>query len=762
MSKKKQSKFPKLVYTPKYGDGGKKFGEYAGNTGAGLLDIAATTLGMPNVADQLYKGNSANQFQNVAGGVGQLGAAAAPMLLNTFVPGSGMAVSAGQKALGAVDKGVTQSNQAIDPQTGKPYTGTGDAVGQSIGQLGNTIAPMLMARNGGIMKYGEGGLTPDQWNQQYIAKGWKVDPRANTSTITGKYPAYYNPASINFTPDAMHTTNYKASGAVDAFGRPDPSHYATYELPIKTSTIDTKFQQWNPTGSIVDYQGQKAGSFTKHGDTDPNARYIFSGGQYVKMSTGGTMPEAGITSNQHVYENYKTKTNGMMIYANGGMQTFGPNAEVEKQENTLNPDGSTYQFDGASHENGGIQTNLEPGTIIFSDKLKLPGTRKTFADLNKPNMTKKEDKILESPSSNRERLTAELMKSAKNKNSQSLFEQQEALKESKYKSQLENDLFTCGGMMKYSNGGIHIKPENRGKFTAAADRAGMGVQEYASHIMAHKENYSSTLVKRANFAKNAAGWNHAMGGIQKYEGGGYGPNLKPENLPMINTPMNTTPMDYGQGMELRGNTDIQPIPQSLPTSMNGEGTGGPNWSNIATQGALALGQNIGNIYDLSRANKVEDTTYNRVTPSTLSSAADLATNRRMYADSKTAAIGGSGGSGNAYLQLAAAGRQNKRDMDLDTNTRYGNANAQILNQGQYYNAGIGDKEFDANAANRAQSRNIKGNAYSNIGQNIMGQYGDYKQGERDKSVVEMYGNIYEGAQYSPAYQAYLAQMRGKK
>lgn len=64
----------------------------------------------------------------------------------------------------------------------------------------------------------------------------------------------------------------------------------------------------------------------------------------------------------------------------------------------------------------------------------------------------------------------------------------------------------------YQKGGsIHIKPENRGKFTAAANRAGKSVQAYASQILANKENYSPTLVKRANFARNAAKW-HAEGG----------------------------------------------------------------------------------------------------------------------------------------------------------------------------------------------------------------------------------------------------------
>jgi len=37
--------------------------------------------------------------------------------------------------------------------------------------------------------------------------------------------------------------------------------------------------------------------------------------------------------------------------------------------------------------------------------------------------------------------------------------------------------------MEYAKGGIHIKPENKGKFTAWAKSHGMGVQEAASHVM---------------------------------------------------------------------------------------------------------------------------------------------------------------------------------------------------------------------------------------------------------------------------------------
>lgn len=60
---------------------------------------------------------------------------------------------------------------------------------------------------------------------------------------------------------------------------------------------------------------------------------------------------------------------------------------------------------------------------------------------------------------------------------------------------------------------IHIKEKNKGKFTAAANRAGKSVQEYARQVLANKEHYSPTLVKRANFAR-------VFGG-RKYNNGGY-------------------------------------------------------------------------------------------------------------------------------------------------------------------------------------------------------------------------------------------------
>lgn len=66
---------------------------------------------------------------------------------------------------------------------------------------------------------------------------------------------------------------------------------------------------------------------------------------------------------------------------------------------------------------------------------------------------------------------------------------------------------------RYSKGGaIRIKPSKRGTFTAAAKKHGKSVQAFASQVLANKENYSPAMVKKANFARNAAKWKHAGGG----------------------------------------------------------------------------------------------------------------------------------------------------------------------------------------------------------------------------------------------------------
>jgi hypothetical protein len=73
--------------------------------------------------------------------------------------------------------------------------------------------------------------------------------------------------------------------------------------------------------------------------------------------------------------------------------------------------------------------------------------------------------------------------------------------------------------MALAKSGIEIKPENEGKFTRWASVRGMSVQEAANKVMSNTDEYPPAVVKMANFAKNAAGWNKEYGG-ESYAPGG--------------------------------------------------------------------------------------------------------------------------------------------------------------------------------------------------------------------------------------------------
>ena len=190
---------------------------------------------------------------------------------------------------------------------------------------------------------------------------------------------------------------------------------------------------------------------------------------------------------------------------------------VEKGEFIILPDGTTEVIRGKKHKDGGVDTILPEGSIIYSNKLKPIGETKTFAQKAKDLDFSKYLEILKNPFSDPATInTATKMIDRNKKKLATLFQDQQIMNgDSSGEPMMMN-----GGYTEYEDGGINIKPENRGKFTEWAKSKGMGVQEAASKVMSNKEDYSSTIVKRANFAKNAANWSHEKGGYIKYEDGG--------------------------------------------------------------------------------------------------------------------------------------------------------------------------------------------------------------------------------------------------
>ena len=106
----------------------------------------------------------------------------------------------------------------------------------------------------------------------------------------------------------------------------------------------------------------------------------------------------------------------------------------------------------------------------------------------------------------------------------------------------------------FAEGGkIHIKPSKRGTFTAAAKRHGKSVQSFASQVLANKENYSPAMVKKANFARNAAKW-HSFGGDLNTHGSDFtnGQIIVGNGGTHEENPMEGVPM----GMDAEGNPNL--------------------------------------------------------------------------------------------------------------------------------------------------------------------------------------------------------------
>lgn len=131
----------------------------------------------------------------------------------------------------------------------------------------------------------------------------------------------------------------------------------------------------------------------------------------------------------------------------------------------------------------------------------------------------------------------------------------------------------------FKDGGIYIKPSKRGTFTAAAKKRGMGVQEFASKVLANKEDYSPAMVNKANFAKNASKWKHADGGplgeenlsledfiAQKINEKRAAALDKSRNRTSVRIPMvpNKRPIDVWEGLL---NNDIEYAEESLSRAM---------------------------------------------------------------------------------------------------------------------------------------------------------------------------------------------------
>lgn len=192
----------------------------------------------------------------------------------------------------------------------------------------------------------------------------------------------------------------------------------------------------------------------------------------------------------------------------GSPGSYQSGGDIQLSSNAFQVKGNPNVTDGNTYNYGGTPIALDHNEVVsnnfvYSEDLTNPLTKKSYASMAKlyeKAKGKAEKKLKRTPYDEQAKATVNYSEQSLD----SLAKQQETQA-------------TLMGLRDNSNsyqsgGDIHINPKNKGKFTASASRAGMGVQEFASHVLANKEDYSSTQVKRANFARNASHWKHQTGG----------------------------------------------------------------------------------------------------------------------------------------------------------------------------------------------------------------------------------------------------------
>lgn len=202
------------------------------------------------------------------------------------------------------------------------------------------------------------------------------------------------------------------------------------------------------------------------------------------------------------------------------------------------PTGFNEFNEGDSHErniNGGVPQGIDSNGVpnlveegetkwdnyIFSKRLKIPKGFSKAYDLGNVDKRSYADASKSLSKESKERPFDPISKRGRDAMLSRLQQAQEAQKYIDKADEAMNEIFDLNeisDLLYAEGGGIHIKPSKRGTFTAAAKKHGKGVQEFARQVLANKENYSSAMVKKANFARNASKW-HDDGGRLLEPGG---------------------------------------------------------------------------------------------------------------------------------------------------------------------------------------------------------------------------------------------------
>lgn len=203
------------------------------------------------------------------------------------------------------------------------------------------------------------------------------------------------------------------------------------------------------------------------------------------------------------YKDYKDEANVVAgskqyrdgEYAYGGMsQEELPqglaNVEVEGGESVQMPSGESFDVDGPSHAEGGVPMNIPEGGRVYSDRLKFPGTGKTFSDHNSEISKKinKFEEVIDDPQATPiEKQTAKRMLEKLRGKQEEVFDMQQEL----------NGDFTGDNAQEMEMGGTvsRLPKASGGIFIPKGLSASSGLKSYSPNLKINESSTKAALAR---------------------------------------------------------------------------------------------------------------------------------------------------------------------------------------------------------------------------------------------------------------------------
>lgn len=763
---------------PRYNNGGDFFtkaGELGKNAGLGYADIFMSAVGMDNVVkDDHYQGygaKAARGYSDVAGGIAK---AALPIAANILAPGSGAAVGAAQQGIGMLNpQEPIKYDEYGNPI--QPEKRTTQKIGNVAGQITSAAAPAIAsaaasnsssssssgsgsARNGGIMRYGNGGnvsnitqvdgpshenggvniQTPTgeyEVEKQEVIKRESAQDRILSDKL--RFPGSRKTIAQDFKPvEALNkiVNNMKLPKEVRASAesklKSEFDNFYNAQEALKQSKVANYAKRMGVTLPSMDNE-----QIEPQGQSEQSEGEYGSGGIHIKESKKGTFTAAATSHGKSV------QAFASQVLAN--KDNYSP-AMVKKANFARNA--SKWH-----HEMGGIQEYGNGGKSITGYN------PQTGAHYITPGVGPLTDKQLIAEGYNRQgdawiQGTGDNMRYYKPYRPGDSGYDANAASAAPYTLKYNPDVEARTQIRSTNNtpNPIDLAPRKPIEF------GNIGAYNPNTEVMTESTGFNQPIESQTiNVGKQA------YGGRFKYgTGGNFGAQEDNEEYSTGAPLMTQNPTEQRNqspfSNDLVGQRDTQNYNETILRGINefnknpNTPTGKKDYSslmNIGSQILQGVGQNVGNLYDLKRGKETEVEKYDRLTANLLNADATKASNKRLYKNTLDALKGAVTGNPSAYIQSRMGMDINRMTQDQLAQQAVDNANAGILNTTAAANQGISTQEKIANAQNRAAGRNLKGSAYSNIGQNIMGQSKDYKQGEMDKEQMAMFMKYYNTPEF---------------